>query len=77
MGGMVAGNLRMKQSGRYGGMVGGNAIVDSGLTVIIDAMVRGDLIVNNGADVTVTGIIGGQIVNRGGTGHVNGAVSVI
>lgn len=63
---MIAGDHTFSADQSFDGMIGGDAVVATGVTLALSGMVGGNLIVENGAVVELSGMVGGAVVNRGG-----------
>ncbi len=68
------GPLEFEVDATLNGMIVGDAIVPSGIEVLIAGMVTGNLIVKNDGAAIVYGKINGSIINEGGLVKVFGMV---
>ena len=63
---MIRGNHTFTDKAEFSGMIGGNAIIAPGATVIFRGMVNGNLIVKAGGEVILYGMVNGKVVDEGG-----------
>lgn len=62
---MIKGDHTFRDSGRFAGMISGNAVVTSGVTLALSGMIGGDLTIERGARVHLTGMVGGDVLGEG------------
>ncbi|MEM9436201.1 MAG: hypothetical protein AAGA15_04105 [Pseudomonadota bacterium] len=62
---MIKGDHTFRRDGTFDGMISGNAVVPSGVTVSISGMIGGDLTAEDGAKVHLTGMVGGEVLGEG------------
>lgn len=66
---MIQGSHTFTDKTEFFGMIGGNATIEPGATVIFRGMVNGNLIVKEGGEVFMHGLVNGKIVDEGGKIH--------
>lgn len=62
---MITGDHTFQRDGTFDGMISGDAVVRSGITVSISGMIGGNLTIEHGARVRLTGMVGGDLLGEG------------
>ncbi|WP_417268380.1 hypothetical protein [Celeribacter baekdonensis] len=66
---MIRGDHTFSGQTEFFGMIGGNAVIAAGATVVFRGMVNGNLVVEKGGEVFLLGMVNGMVIDQGGTIH--------
>lgn len=65
---------RLPTSGKFSGMIKGDALVPAGADLNVSGMIHGDLYIEARARAHVSGMVSGKIIDQGGDVTVSGMV---